>query len=206
MDAYKHFHRLLKRDFSPVLRADGFMGSGNTFRRVKGERVDIVNVQGSLYGGKCCVNLASHFSFLPVGGGCATDLATLKQSDCTFRDRLHEASESDHWWTYGASDAETESSVASLVELYRRRGTLFFGKFEPFPEAFEQITPAEMDAGDFSRMPAAMTGVYAALTMARIMKHLGRLDKCRAFAEIGLRHLGHAIGLQAELEQLRGVF
>jgi hypothetical protein len=60
-----------------------------------------------------------------------------------------------------------------------------------------------MDAGDFSKMPAAMTGVCAALTMARIMKHLGRLEKCREFAIVGLKNLGHAVGLKAELEQLR---
>jgi hypothetical protein len=87
--------------------------------------------------------------------------------------------------------------------MYRQRGALFFDKFEPFPEVFERITPAEMDAGDCSKMPAAMTEVHAALTMARIMKHLGRREKCREFAEVGIRHLGHAIGLKAELERLR---
>lgn len=56
MDAYERFHQLLKRDFLPLLRADGFKGSGNTFRRVKGDRIDVVNVQGSRHGGKCCVN------------------------------------------------------------------------------------------------------------------------------------------------------
>jgi hypothetical protein len=204
MDAYERFHRLLKRDFSPLLRADGFKGSGNTFRRVKGDRIDVVNVQGSRYGGECCVNVAVHFSFLPSeGGGRVTDPNEFKEYDCTFRDRLHEASESDHWWTYGASDAEAGVSVASLIDMYRRRGALFFGKFDPFPDVFERITPAEMDAGDLSKMPAAMTGVYAALTMARVMEHLGRREKCREFAEVGLRHLGHAVGLKAELERLR---
>jgi hypothetical protein len=52
-------------------------------------------------------------------------------------------------------------------------------------------------------MPAAMTQVYAALTMARVMKHLGRVEKCREFADVGLRHLGHASGLKAELHSLR---
>jgi hypothetical protein len=80
---------------------------------------------------------------------------------------------------------------------------LFFGKFEPFPDVFERISPGDIDAGDLSKMPAAMTLVHATLTMARIMKHLGRGAKCREFAEIGLRHLGRAVGLQAELERLR---
>jgi Domain of unknown function (DUF4304) len=203
MDAYEPFHELLKNQFSPLLRADGFKGSGNTFRRMKGERIDIVNIQGSRYGGRCCVNVAAHFSFLPTAGGRVADLKKLKEYECTFRDRLHESQESDHWWSYGEGDAEAETSVASLIDMYKRRAGLFFGRFEPFPDVFERITPAEMDAGDYSRMPAAMTGVCAALTMARIMKHLGRLEKCREFAIVGLKNLGHAVGLKAELERLR---
>jgi hypothetical protein len=204
MDACERFHQLLKHDFSPLLRADGFKGSGITFRRIQGDRIDVINVQGSRSGGQCCVNFATHFLFLPSeGGGQVTDPKKFRECDCTFRDRLHEETESDHWWTYGPNDAEAEASLANLLDLYKRRGALFFRKFEPFPDVFERITAVEMDAGDFSKMPAAMTGVYAALTMARIMRHLGRHQKGREFAEVGLRRLGHAVGLKAELERLR---
>jgi hypothetical protein len=202
MDAYERFHQLLKRDFLPLLRADGFKGSGNTFRRIKGDRIDIVNIQGSRDGGKCCINLASHFSFLPAAGGRVSDPKKFKEYDCTFRDRLREATE-DHWWSYGVTDAEADASVASLVDLYRRRGSLFFARFEPFPEVFERITPADIDAGDLTKMPAAMARPYAAKILARIMKHVGRLDRCREFAEAGLRHVGRAAILQLELEELR---
>jgi hypothetical protein len=203
MDAYERFHNLLKRNFFPLLRADGFKGSGTTFRKVNGERIDVINVQGSRYGGKCCVNLAAHFSFLPsMGGGQVTDPKKFKEYDCAFRDRLRQAKE-DHWWDYGASDAEAETSVASILDLYKRRSSMFFDRFEPFPEVFDRVTPAQLDARDLTKMPAAMTQVFAALTMARVMKHLGCVEKCREFAEVGLRNLGHASGLKAELESLR---
>jgi hypothetical protein len=179
MDAYKRFHDLLKRDFFPLLRADEFKGSGTTFRRIHGDRTDVVNVQGSRSGGKCCVNLAVHYSFLPSeGGGRMTDPKKLKEYDCTFRSRLNEGTE-DHWWDYGVTDAKAEASVTSLVDLYKRRGTLFFAKFEPFPDVFERVNPRQLDAGDFTGMPMTGTRVYAALTMARIMKYLGRIDMCR---------------------------
>ena len=204
MDAYGRFHQLLKRDFSPLLRADGFKGSGNTFRRVKGDRIDIIGVQGSRSAGQCCVNLAVHYSFLPSeGGGRVTDPKKFKEYDCTFRSRLHEATEGDHWWTYGVSDADAEASLSDLIDMYKRRGALFFAKFEPFPDVFGRMTPADIDAGDLSKMPAAMTLPHAAMIMARIMKHLGRAEKCREFAEAGLRHVGRAAGLQWELERLR---
>jgi hypothetical protein len=143
--------------------ADGFKGSGTTYRRTPADRIDVFNVQGSRFGGQSCVNVAVHFSFLPsAGGGHVADREKLKEYECAFRGRLHEAGETDHWWTYGASDRETKASIASRL-----------------------------------------TGVSAALTMARIMNHLGRREKCREFAEVGLRRPGSAVGLRAELERLR---
>lgn len=57
MDAYKRFHDILRIDLVPLLRSDGFKRSGTTFRRITGEVIHIVNIQGSRYGGECCVNL-----------------------------------------------------------------------------------------------------------------------------------------------------
>ena len=204
MNPYDRFHALLKRDFAPLLRDDGFKGSGKTFRRVSGEAIHVVNIQGSKYGGQCCVNLGLHYSFLPTaGGGTVTDPRKVLECQCDFRDRVHEAHVSDHWWTYGTSDAESEASIANLLDTYRRRGAPFFKKFEPFPAIFERIAPAELDAGDLSNLPTKMARLHAAITIARIMLHLGHVDKCRQFAEVGLRHLGPAVGLKSELERLR---
>jgi hypothetical protein len=206
MDANERFHQFLKRDFLPLLRAEGFKGSGTTFRRTQDDVIHVVSIQGSRYGGECCINLGLHYSFLPMAGGRPmADPRKLKEYECEFRDRVHEAHESDHWWNYGATEFESEENVANLADMYRRQGASFFKKFEPFPEVFERITSAEMDAGDLSKLPAKMSLVRAALTMARIMKHLGRNDKSRQFAEVGLRHLDRAVALKAELEQLRDV-
>jgi hypothetical protein len=203
---YKGFHELVKRDFFPLLRADGFKGNGTTFRRIKGDRIDVVNIQGCKYGGRCCVNIAVHFPFLPIAGGTQfINLTKLKEYDCTFRERLHEAAESDHWWTYGASDEEAEASIASLIDTYSRRSGLYFGRFEPFPGVFLKITPAQLEASDLSGFFGFLTKVGAAATMARTMKHLGLVEECRDFAKLGLRHLRPGVGLRlkAELERLR---
>jgi hypothetical protein len=206
MDASERFHQILKSDFAPLLRAGGFKGSGSTFRRLTGERIDVINVQGSRYGGQCCVNFGVHFSFLPLIGSQVADPKKLKEYECTFHERLHEATESDHWWSYGASDAEAEASASSLVDMYKRRGEVFFGLFEPFPDVFEEISPSEMNdesAGVFSRKFGPSSRVSAALIMSRIMKHIGHVDRSREFAAVGLANLGRAVGLQPELERLR---
>lgn len=203
MDPYDRFHRLLKSRLQPRLRDEGFKGSGTTLRRIAGERIDVLNIQGSRYGGQCCVNFGVHFSFLPSAGGSVIDLKKIQEYQCEFRDRLHEPPESDHWWAYGETDADAEGSVASLVEMYERRGALFFGKFEPFPDAFERIAPIDIESGDLSALLGYLTGVRAALTMARIMKHIGRVERSREFAAVGLKNLGRGMGLKSELERLR---
>jgi len=205
MGGYQTFRDFLKQNFSPLLRADGFKGSGTTFRRIKGEAIHIIDIQGSKWGGECCINLAVHFLFLPTTiGQPVDDYKKLRHSECEFRIRLHGPGESDHWWPYGETEAESESSAENLIDTYQRFGGTYFEKFEPFPDALEKITAAEMDAGDISKLPPTQsTLVRLALTMARIMNHLKRFEKCRQFAEVGLRHLGNASGLRAELEQLR---
>jgi hypothetical protein len=188
VDSDQRFRQFLKRDLVPLVRADGFKGSGSTFWRVKDERIDIVNIQGSRYGGQSCVNLAVHYSFLPPMGGLdiGTDPRNFKEHDCVFRGRLREAGEDDHWWIHGTDEAEAQANVASVADTYKRRAHLFFARFEPFPDVFLRVTPEQLKAGDFSSMPAGQTEFYAILTMARIMHHIGRMDRCRAFAELGL--------------------
>ncbi len=133
------------------------------------------------------MNLAVHYSSCPQWAGLiSASIRKLKEYDCVFRGRLHESVEDDHWWSYGADEAEAEASVASLVDTYKRRAHLFFARFEPFPDVFLRVTPEQLKAGDFRSMPAGQTEFYAILTMARIMRHIGRLDRCRAFAELGL--------------------
>jgi hypothetical protein len=200
------FSELLKRDFLPLLYGQGFKASGGVLRRVKDERIDVVSLQGSRLGRRCCLNLGVHYSFLPPAGrapGATIDGRELREHDCAFRERLREAGESDHWWSYGADDATAEASASGLIDTYRRRAPLFFARFEPFPDVFYEVTPAQVEAGDFVATPACPSCLHAALTMARIMKHLGRLDHCREFAEVGLRDVGCATRTRQELEQLR---
>lgn len=203
MGGYETFHDFLKKNFSPLLRAEGFKGSGTTFRRIKGEAIHIINIQGSKWGGECCVNLAVQFLFLPTTIGQPVDQKKLRHSACEFRSRLHLPGESDHWWAYGTTETEFHSSATDLINTYRRWGRTYFEQFEPFPDVFEKITPADLESGDLSKLPPLGTPfVRIALTMARIMIHLKRLERCREFANVGLRHLGNASGLKAELEQL----
>lgn len=200
------FSELLRRELVPLLLGQGFEPTGSVFRRVQKERIDIVSLVGSRPGRRCCLNLGVHYSFLPPTGrapGAAADGKELREHDCAFRERLREPGEGDHWWEYGADDATAKANAAALVDTFERRAPLFFARFEPFPEVFNKVTPEQVEAGDLATMPSYPSRLHAALTMARIMKHTGRLDRCREFAEMGLRNLGSSVGARQELELLK---
>ena len=101
--------------------------------------------------------------------------------------------------------ATAEANAAGLVDIYRRRAPLFFARFEPFPAVFDEVTPAQVEVGDFVATPAYPSRLHTALTMARIMRHLGRPNRCREFAEVGLRDVGCTTRTREELEQLRSL-
>jgi hypothetical protein len=151
----ERFSELLRRDFVPLVRAQGFEACGGVFRRAKGERIDIVSLQGSRRGRRCCVNLGVHYRFLPAWGR-AENVARagdggLRDYDCVFRERLHEAGESDRWWSYGSDDASAEASAASLVDTFARRAHLFFEGFEPLPDA--TLLRARLEQLEGTRLP-----------------------------------------------------
>jgi hypothetical protein len=144
----ERFGELLRRHFVPVVCAQGFEPSGSVFRRARGDRIDIVSLQSSRGRRQCCVNLGVHYAFLPPAGRPAGVQALdghFSHHDCTFRARLHEPGESDHWWSYGTDDATAEASAAGLVDTYRRCAELFFEQFEPSPDT----------AGARARTPSA---------------------------------------------------
>ena len=188
LNARDCFFEVLKRDLYPLLRADGFKGSGGNFSRLVGDRMDCLNIQGASAGDRCAVNLGSHYSFLPAEGGIGLpppDLKRLRPWDCAFRDRMRKQVGHDQWWPYGNHPGAPEATAQDLIDTYSQRASLFFSRFEPFPDVFLSVTPAGFETGETS-IPWGSTYVRAALTMARVMKHLGQQERCREFVELGL--------------------
>lgn len=96
--------------FAPVVRAEGFRGSGRDFRLVTDDFAFAVNLQGSRYGGKFAVNLGVHPISIPNVAGKMIDLKSFKEIECAFRERLTEDGY-DTWWTY-SEDAPSKAEAA----------------------------------------------------------------------------------------------
>ena len=82
------FLKLLTRHLYPVLKAEGFEGSGQTLRRIRGPIVHVFNVQGASGGKACYLNLGAHYDFLPCEGGAFVPPAEIEESHCVFRERI----------------------------------------------------------------------------------------------------------------------
>lgn len=73
------FMKALGARLYPILRANGFKGSGATLRRIKEPIVHVFNVQGSAGSAQCYLNLGAHLTFLPGAGGGQIDVKNLKE-------------------------------------------------------------------------------------------------------------------------------
>lgn len=186
-------------EFLPEIRKLGFKGSGKNFRRVRGETVNAINIQGSTTGTRFYVNLGLHLTFLPAGyGEEAIPANKIKEIDCEFRWRLHPQ---DNWrvdWNYGSTQEESAMISRDALKAYIDYGEPAFQRF-PTPAAVAEAMPI---AGTWSAAPLTTTEIRFLLTLARIHRHLGNRDLSRQFANLGLAKLGSATGLHADFELL----
>jgi len=190
------------RDFlSPVLESDGFFGSGRTFRRMSGDLIQVVQVQGSPYGGKFAVNLGIQPASIPDVAGNSPDATKIKAELCEFRRRLSEA-KSDQWWDHAGSKESMDAAVRAAASVYATIGRTLFAQLSGPESPLHKVTPAQFEAGQYSFSGFGSTKVRMARSLALMRQSLGNLTDAGAFARIALANLGVAHGLRAELEAL----
>lgn len=197
-------HRLessIKDHLAPVLRDDGFVGSGRTFRRISGEFIHAVEVQGSRYGGKFAVNLGIQPAAIPDVAGSSPDATKIKPELCEFRRRLSEA-ESDQWWDHAESKESMDAAVRAAASIYATIGRRLFADMSGPESPLHKITPAQFEARLCGFSGFRSTKVRMARSLALMRQSLGNLTDADAFARIALASLRGAHALQAELEAL----
>ena len=172
----------IKRTFAPSLRSEGFKGSGTTFRRYVGPLIHVVNIQGSVGGQHCYLNLGAHLSFLGPVAGEPPDPAKIKEYECAFRTRINPSSNGSQGWPYGTTQMDAIAEVSDLREAYGTGSARFFGQFASYPESFSSVVPASLQP---TNAPHSL-GSGSALVWAKIAKHLGRSEVAREFALLGL--------------------
>jgi hypothetical protein len=188
----------IRAAFAPLLRNDGFAGSGRRFYKCSGPWIQIITVQGSRYGGSFAVNLGIHFASAPDVGGNQPDPKKMNEAHCEFRRRLSE-SDADMWWKHEADQASMLSAVQSAASMYSRLGPRYF---ELACAALNAVTPEALASGNYDLQGFGSTKVRLGLALSRIRKLEGSADDSRGFAVYALEHAGSAGFLKTELQAL----
>ncbi|WP_262049302.1 DUF4304 domain-containing protein [Bradyrhizobium sp. Bra78] len=191
----------IKGHLSPVLKSDGFFGSGRTFRRISEEHIHVVQVQGSRYGSKFAVNLGIQPRSIPDVVGNSPDATKIREELCEFRRRMSEAT-SDQWWEYEASNESMDAAVQAAASVYKAIGRRLFSELSGAESPLHKVTPGQFEAGQYSFSGFGSTKVRMARSLALMRQSIGDLVNANAFARIALASLGNASALRAELEEL----
>lgn len=194
----KHpFPKALQKRLWPILRSEGFVGSGATLRRLHSPLIHVFNIQGSSSGNQCYLNLGAHLDFLPSEGGLAVEPERFLEPYCAFRDRIDPPAEA-YGWEY-LDDAAAAERIELAAEAWTLQSRPFFEKYSGFPETFRRLvldcTPSELHP-------------RTALTYARIALHIGESDRAAELARNGLDRVsisatilrGHLKKILAKLE------
>lgn len=185
----------IRETFAPLLRSEGFAGTGRRFYKCSGHWVQVITVQGSRYGGAFAVNLGIHHALAPDFAGNHHDPKKMSEAHCDFRRRLSETY-ADMWWKHESNQASMLSAIGEATATYELKGR---GYFELACSALDLITPEALASGSYDLQGFGSTKVRLGLALARIRKLEGRGAESRGFAAYGIAHLGIAGFLKSEL-------
>nr|WP_249816235.1 DUF4304 domain-containing protein [Bradyrhizobium sp. 138] len=184
-----------------MLKSDGFVGSGRTFRRVSEDLIHVVQVQGSRFGGEFAVNLGIQPRSIPDIAGNSPDPTKIREELCEFRRRLSEA-KSDQWWEHEGSIESMDAAVRAAALVYATIGRNLFSEVSGPESPLQKVTPAQFEAGQYSFSGFGSTKVRMARSLALMRQSIGNLADANAFARIALASLANASALRTELEEL----
>jgi len=170
---------------APELRALGFRGSRQTFRKRLDDVFCVVNFQGSRSGQHFFVNLAAQPTFIPAEGG--ADPAAAKEYECILRNRVG------GFWLWAMPDADFNAFKAGVLAAQ----DAFFEKARSLSRAV-LADPVDLLLRTFTG--PVTTEARIALHLARAALVLRDPRKAEALARRGLELAGDARTLRAELE------
>jgi len=191
----------IRAHLQPRLKEDGFTGSGRTFRRVRGRLIQVVNVQGSRYGGQFAINLGMQPVDLPDILGKEPDQKKISEPDCEFRKRLSDDG-TDQWWKHDSTVESMDSAVLAASDVYVRIGRPLLEFLSGPDSPIFTLTPSQMPAFRAALRGFGSTDSRMAWVLARIRKADGRIDEARELATYGLKHVGMAVSLRAKLKEI----
>jgi hypothetical protein len=113
--------KAIQSQFAPTLRRDGFSGTGQRYWRVISGQCQLIEVQGSRYGGKFAVNMGIQPLSVPLRSGEPPNPRRIREMSCMSRRRLS-AQRSDQWWDYQPNQESMEAAACAVCVVYEQVG------------------------------------------------------------------------------------
>lgn len=112
-ESSKRIDMIVREELAPILKETGFKKKGRNFHREHTNRIDVINVQASLYNNassaEFTVNVGVYYPSIAELSGALPVKGAPKEYDCTIQSRIGSVREDgrDFWWTIGPSSADS---------------------------------------------------------------------------------------------------
>ena len=192
------------KDFlEPVLREEGFKGSGRNFRCSEHEFVKCVSFQSAQHGGRFAINLGVQPTMIPDVTGNDVNVSKICEIDCEFRRRLTDGA-TDQWWSYTQLNSSKIQAAQDAATSLVKFGLPSFARMVGSQSQLLAINPITFAAGAFDFSGFISTKVRMARALALIRLAHGDKGASRAFAALALAEISGSSGsgLRAELMEL----
>jgi len=196
--------KAIQSQFAPTLRRDGFSGTGQRYWRVVGGQCQLVEVQGSRYGGKFAVNMGIQPMSVPLSSGEFPQPKRMREMQCVLRKRLA-IQRGDQWWGYQPNQPGMDAAGRAACAVYEQVGKDQLEFMAQANSPLNTLTPEAFAARAYDFKGFGNTGILMALTLAQMRKATGNSAEARGFAQFALEEIGDrrtGSALKAELRAL----
>jgi hypothetical protein len=185
------FRKQVGRVLAHGIRDLGFKGSGFHYAMETEDFIFVIGIQGSAYGGQCCVELGIQPKWLNTGGIVAPDFKKLKFFQYAFRTRLSASGKGDFWWTYSDNETDNLEIANNIIETIRKFAVPVVNKIKGNPNFLEEIEPKNLggllngQSGELPGLNLMATESHLALIMTKALEKKN-LTRAKLFAQYGL--------------------
>lgn len=192
---------LIRQHLAPVLRADGFTGSGRSFRKNHTDWLFVLTLETSRAGNAFALHVGIQPKFAPDTLGKPVDPKKLKVQLCEFRRRISSTAK-DQWWDFEATEESMITALQAAASVYVEHMRPLVHAICAEPSIFAEISVEKFNVQAMGFEGFASDEGRLALATARYLVLKKQHEKARTFAEHGLRHVGISVGLQRDFEEL----
>ncbi|WP_315812586.1 DUF4304 domain-containing protein [Bradyrhizobium sp. SZCCHNR2028] len=196
--------KAIRSQFAPTLRRDGFSGTSRRYWRLVGGQCQVVEVQGSRYGGKFAVNMGIQPMSIPLLSGEPPEPKRMREMDCLFRRRLARQP-GDQWWDYEPNQLSMDAAARDACAMYEQVGRAQLDFMAQPTSPLTTVTPEAFAEQTCDFKGFGNTGVLMAWALGHMRKAAGKNAEAQGFARFALEKIGDGpggSGLKAKLRDL----